>query len=164
MKTEIIELESILNQEMEAYGKLEQYIIDKKESLVKGDIEKLMFIDAEIEKFSRTAGNLETKRIEVSYKFSEENLSLKEIIERIEKEEETQNLTSLRLKLKKIVESIEKHNKINARLIENSLKIIEFSVNSIAKVFIPEISAYDNHGKARKISNTSGVSSVVHDI
>jgi len=164
MRSEVIELEKILDREIEAYSKLEKYIIDKKESLINGDIEKLRDIDCEIEIITSITGDLESKRSEVSSRFGDENLSLKEIIERIEEEDKVKNITNRRSKLKNLVDNIQRQNNINAKLIEHSLKLVEFSVNSIANALLPEMSAYNNQGKIQKSRvKTEIISSVIHE-
>lgn len=165
MKTEVAELEKILDQEVDAFSKLEKYILDKKDSLIKGDIEKLRDVDIEIEKLGFLTQNLETQRNEIGSKFSNENLSLKEIIDIIEEEDKSRNLSFLRKKLKKIVENVQRHNNINRKLIEHSLKLIEYSINSIANVLLPEGSAYNNLGKLNKKHGSSEIiSSITRDV
>lgn len=167
MKTNIIELEKVLSEEIETYTNLEKIIIAKKESLVKGDMEKLKNIDCEIEKFVSITQELDNKRISVSSKFSDENLTLEEIIEIIEKEDqkEAQQIANLRKQLKFKAENVQRQNKINAQLIENALKLIEFSINSIIKAVTPEAVSYNNMGKFKNNNrNKISVSSVIHDI
>lgn len=163
MITEVKELEKILNQEIEAYSRLERYIIDKKESLVSGDIDKLRNIDCEIEKIASETEILEKQRTQVTRKFGNENLTLKEIIEKIEQEDKTEKISGLRQKLKNIGGNIARQNKINAQLIEHSLRIIEYSVISIANILMPEASSYNNFGKIKGSNNKPGVSSVIHE-
>ncbi|EKE03823.1 MAG: hypothetical protein ACD_20C00147G0004 [uncultured bacterium] len=163
MKTELLELEEALNQEIEAYSKLERYILEKKDSLVSGDIEKLKNIDYEIEKFGSETEKLGTRRAKINSRFGSENLTLKEIIEKIEEEDKAEKISGLRLKLKNLAENIRRQNNINAQLIEHSLRILEFSITSIANVIIPEASAYNKLGKANNNPNNTGVSSVIHE-
>lgn len=164
MKTEILELEKILNEEIEAYTRLEKYILKKRDSLISGDLEKLKNIDDEIEKFGHEAEEIETKRIKTGKKLGNENLTLKEIIERIEEEDKAENFSNLRTKLKTIIENINRQNKVNTQLIEHSLKIVEHSIVAIANILIPEATAYNNFGKISKNQVKTGVSSVIHEV
>ncbi|OGH99416.1 MAG: hypothetical protein A2104_02390 [Candidatus Melainabacteria bacterium GWF2_32_7] len=164
MKTEILELEEVLNKEIEAYSKLEKYILDKKDSLISGDIEKLRNIDYEIEKFNSETGILEGKRAKITSKFGHENLSLREIIKKIEKEDKAEKISGLRIKLKNLAENIQRQNKINNQLIKHSLNILEFSIVSIANALMPEASAYNNFGKINNNQQSKGVSSINHEI
>lgn len=162
MKTEILELEKILNEEIEAYSTLEKYIIEKKDNLIQGNIEKLKYTDNELEKYSAIVEKLETKRAKVSSKFGNERMSLREIIDNIEDNRQAERISSTRDKLQNIAGNIQRHNNINAQLIAHSLKLIEHSVVSIANILVPESSAYNNSGKI-KCTQAETISSVVHE-
>lgn len=164
MIAEIIELEKILNQEINAYSKLEGYIQEKKETIVNGDIKRLKNIDYEIEKFNSIICNLEKDRQKATAIFGHENLSINDIIEQIEDNEQIEKLSGLKFKLKKIIENIQRQNKIINSLIEHSLKLIEYSVNAIVNVISPEIAFYNNNGKVKKSSNRMEISSVNHEV
>ena len=161
MKSEVVELEKLLDQEIESYSKLESYIVEKKNSLIKGDIEKLKYIDIEIEKFNSVISKLEGKKNQISKKFGDENLTLKEIIERIDNDAESKRLLNSREKLLNIVNNVQKQNKTNKELLKHALKLVENSINIIANVLIPECSAYNNYGKANKAS--AKISSIVQE-
>jgi hypothetical protein len=160
MNTEILELEKILNQEMEAYSKLEEYITDKKDCLVRGDIEKIKTIDTELEKYNYAVEKLEEKRKQIY----PENLTLKEIIKGIENKEHAERITALRGKIKGILSNIQKQNTINMELLKYSLKIVENSIVTIANVLIPEGSAYNRKGISKKRENTLNLSSIEHEV
>ncbi len=159
MNTEILELEKILNQEIEAYSKLEEYITDKKNCLIKGDIEKIKTIDTELEKYNFAVEKLEEKR----NKIYPENLTLKEIIQRIENKEHAERISVLRIKIKNIALNIQKQHTINTELIKHSLKIIESSIISIANVLVPEGSAYNKKGALKTREKIMNLSSVEHE-
>ncbi|MCK7521074.1 MAG: flagellar protein FlgN [Ignavibacteriales bacterium] len=164
MKTEIIELEKILDQEIQAYSALEKYIIDKKDSLISGNIDQLRSIDTEIEHLNSKMLELESKRKLVNSSIGNENLTLKEIIEKIEKEDKTkaERFSNIRDNMKNLSENIQKQNNINLQLIEHSLKMLENSVTSIAKALMPEMSSYNNIGK-KDNSNNISVSSIIRE-
>lgn len=164
MKAEITELEMVLNQEIEAYLKLEECVYQKKDSLVNGDIDRLKEIDMELERFTTVVEKLEAERVKATSKISNRNISLKEIIGLIEEKDQDQarRISETRDKLKQIVGNIKKQNTVNAKLIEHSLNIVKFSVNSIVNMLIPETSSYNNFGRVNGSSNT-GISSVIHD-
>lgn len=156
----ILELEKILNQEIETYSKLEECINGKKESLIKGDIEKLGAVDVELEKYNIVVKKLEEKRKQIY----PDNLTLREIIERIENREQASKISFLREKIKTSVINIQKQNTINNELLKHSLKIVENSINFIANALIPEGSAYNQKGASKTRKSLSGLSSVNHEV
>lgn len=164
MKAEVTELEMVLNQQIEAYLKLEECIYQKKDSLINGDMERLKNIDMELERFTTVVEKLETERVKATSKISSKNLSLKDIIELIQEKDQDQarRISQSRDKLKEIVGNIKKQNTVNAKLIEHSLNIIKFSVNSIVNMLIPETSSYNNFGRVNGNSD-KGISSIIHD-
>lgn len=160
MNKEVFELEKILNQEIEAYLKLEEYIDGKKNYLINNDIEKVKSVDTELEKYNQIVEKLEQKRKQIY----PDNLSLKEIIERIENKEQANKISSLRDKLKSILPNIQKQNTINAELLKHSLKIVEKSINIIANVLVPEGSAYNQNGMSKFEKRFSNLSSIEHEV
>jgi hypothetical protein len=162
MIKEITALEEVLNKEIEAYSNLEKYLSDKKDVIVKRDVEKLKYIDLEIQNWSEKIQTLDSKLMHISSDFEGENLTLNQIIERIENEQKQSELPTLKNKLKNIADKTRRQNKINLELLENAMKLIENSVNIIANAIVPEISSYNKRG--RKIENAAGiVSSIVHE-
>ena len=144
MKKEIMELEKILEQEIEACSKLEKAIINKKGLLIKGDIEGLMKTDIELEIYNSAVEKLEQKR-----KFLEtETPSLK--------------IKKLRKELKSSLNNIEKHNNITSELLKHSLRIVESSILSITNILVPESASYNNKGKING-ENTEIISSIIHE-
>jgi len=156
----IIELEEILNQEIEAYSKLEEYISGKKKYLINGDIEKVKVVDTELEKYNYIVEKLEVKRKQIY----PDNSTLKEIIERIENKEQANKISTLRDKIKIILSNIQKQNTINMELLKHSLKIVENSIVTIANVLVPEGSAYNQQGLSKSKKRIFDLSSVEHEV
>lgn len=145
MRNEILELEKILEQEINACSQLEKYITDKNELLVKGDIEGLIKTDKELEKYNEAVKKLEEKRQEIY------------------PDRHPPQLKTQVDKLKTKLINIEKLNNINAELLNHSLKIIEGSILSITKVLVPESSSYNRKGKVKQEETTQAISSVIHE-
>jgi len=160
MSKEIIELEKILNQEIEAYSKLEEYIIGKKQHLIKGDMEKIIVVDKELEKYNQVVEKLEEKRKQIY----PDNSTLKDIIERIENKEQANKISKLRDKIKNLLSNIQKQNIINIELLKHSLKIIENSIVLIANTLVPEGCAYNKKGAIKTEKRLSDLSSVEHEV
>lgn len=163
MQSEILELEKILNEEIEAYSKIEEFIHDKKDSLIKCDVERLKNIDYNLQQHNCLVAKLETKRKNVTSKISNENLTLGEIISRIEDKNQARRIVTSREKIKEVVTNIKKQNNICNTLIQHGLKLVEFSINSIANALVPEGSSYNRRGKTNKYKSQMSVSSVIHE-
>ena len=152
-------LEEILNQEIEAYLKLEEYINGKKTCLINNDIEKLRVVDTELQKYNCVVERLEIKRKQIY----PDNSTLREIIERIENKEQANKISNLKDKLKVILSNIQKQNVVNMELLKHSLKIIENSIVIIANAIVPEGSAYNRKGAIKAEKRLFNLSSVDHE-
>ncbi len=159
MQKEILELEKILEQEIDACSKLEQYIGHKKEYLIKGDIEGVMKVDCELEKYNCALEELEEKRLQLY----PDKKTLSEIIETIEEKKKAQDIEKLKDKLNEVLKNTQKQNYHSAELIKHSLKIIESSITSIVNVLVPENSSYNSRGKVIKDESAQTISSIVHE-
>lgn len=159
MNNEILELEQILNNEIEAYSKLEEYISGKNEYLIKGDIEKINEVDVELEKYNCIIEKLEEKRKNIY----PENVTLKEIIEKIENREQADKIANLRNKIKSILLNVQKQSTVNVELLKHSLKIVENSIVVIANALVPEGSAYNQKGVHKASKQLLNISSVEHE-
>ncbi len=166
MKAEIIELEKLLDNEIEAYSQIEQFIVDKKESLIKGDLENLRYADSNIEKFSSVINKLESKKNEITSKLGNENITLSEIISRIENEDKQQavRLYKSKEKIGMLVKNIHRQNNINMELINHSMKLIESTVMLISNALMPEVTGYNNLGKTNKHNSNVGISSIIEEV
>lgn len=156
----IYELEKILNQEIEAYSKLEEYISGKKQHLINGDMEKISAVDTELEKYNYIVEKLEEKRKQIY----PDNSTLKQIIERIENKEQANKISNLRDKIKSLLSGIQKQNTINVELLKHSLKIVENSIVVIANAIVPEGSAYNQRGATKTGKRLFDLSSVEHEV
>lgn len=160
MQKDIMELEKILEQEIEACSKLEKYITDKKDFLVKGDIDGVMKTDNELEKYNSAIEKLEEKRQQLY----PDKSTLSEIIQTIEEKNRAKNIENLKDRLNEMLKKTQKQNDINAELIKHSLNIIESSISSIINVLVPENSIYNNKGKVNKDDGSGTISSVIHEV
>ncbi len=145
MRNEILELEKILEQEIDACNNLEKYIIEKNDYLIKGDIEGLIKTDVELEKYNEAVKKLEQKRQEIY------------------PDNPPAHIEELKQDLKNKLISIEKKNLLNSELLKHALKIVASSITSITKVLVPESSSYNCKGKISREENTQTISSIVHE-
>lgn len=160
MNKEILELEQLLNQEIEAYSKLEEYISGKNTYLIKGDMEKVKTVDEELEKYNYIIGKLEEKRKQIY----PANVTLKQIIAKIEDKEQADKLSKLREKIKNILSNVQKQSTVNTELLKHSMKIVENSITVIANALIPEGSAYNQKGIHKTSKQLYTMSSVDHEV
>ena len=160
MEKDILELEKILEQEINACSKLEQYITDKKDFLVKGDIEGIMNVDLKLEKYNSAVEKLEEKRQQLY----PAKTSLNEIIDSIKEKNKTYRLKNMKNKLNNMLVNAQKQNNINSELIKYSLKIVESSISSIVNVLVPESSSYNSKGKIMKEETGETISSIIHEV
>ena len=158
MNEQLLELEAILTNQLDVYSGLEKLVLEKKNYLVKGDIESLKKVDIEIEKNSLVLKDLEFKRTQVNKMFGKGNILLSEVIKSITDKEQADRLEKIGHNLKRCILNIKKYNEMNSRLIEHGLKMIEQSVSTISRVLVPESSAYGATGKLKKVR--SDISSV----
>lgn len=159
MNNEIIQLEEILNKEIEAYLKLEEYISEKNECLIKNDLEKIKSVDEELTKYNFVIEKLEEKRKQIY----PENLTLGEIIKRIENKEHAGRISALREKIKNILNNVSKLSVVNSELLKFSLKIVENSIVVIANALVPEGASYNKKGISRNKNDILNISSVEHE-
>lgn len=160
MQKQLLELETLLEQEIDACSKLEQYIDDKRICLVKGDLKGIASADVELEKYNSAVEKLEEKKKQLY----PDKSSLTEIIESINEKPKALRLSNLRDKLGSSLTHIQKQNNINAELLMHSLKVIEGSIASFVNVLVPENSSYNHKGKFIKDEATETISSVIHEV
>lgn len=165
MQESIKELEKILNEQIDIYSDMENKIAQKKEILVKGDLECLKNIDNDIETLVQSINKLEYKRsrlLEINKDLKYKNLS--QIAEALPKNE-AKSILSTKEKLNKVLTNIKRLNDINAELIIHSIKLVQHTATLIGNTLNPEGSAYNRNGKIYKNNSiNSSISSVIHDV
>lgn len=160
MQKELQELENILEQELDACLTLEKYLVDKKKSLVKGDIDGVMKADLELQKYNAAVEKLEERKRQIS----PDSNALNAILENMQERNRAQEIKNLDEKLKSTIKNIQKENNITAELIKHALIIVESHVSSIVKAFAPETAHYNNRGKLAKDNEAEFVSSIIHEV
>lgn len=145
MRKEILELEQILEQEIDACSQLEKYIEEKNTCLINGDIETLTKTDIELEKYNEAIKKLEEKRKEIY------------------PDNPPAHIVNLKNKLKQKLTDIDNKNGISSELLKHALKIVESSISSITKVLVPESTSYNSRGRINSKENIGTISSVIHE-
>lgn len=157
-----IEMEKLLKSELEIFLKLEESIVEKKKHLIQSDMDNLRKVDIEIEKLSLLINNLESKKVDLLKK-SDNCKDFKAFIMNIKDDKTANKIFLLKEKIKNSAINIQKQNKINARLIEHALKLVESSVMIITNALMPESSSYNNLGKKQKGQAETSVSSIIQE-
>lgn len=158
MERDINELEQILDGEIDAYSRLEKCVMDKKDILIKGDMDALRKIDAQLENHIVLVSKLEKQRQIVISRIGCGTSTLRDIIDGVNNKESASSLDKKLLNLKDLVFNVKRYNDINAELIKHSLKLIEHSVVSIANVLMPESSSYNGKGRAKTDRKNQNIS------
>lgn len=147
MNTNTLELEQIFDQEIEVCLHLEKYMTDKREFLIKGDIDGLSKTDLKLEKYNAILEKLEKRRQEIYPTRSQEP-----------------KIKAKRNKLKDLLLKIDQQNTINSELLKHALQIVEKSIQSITQILVPESGSYNNKGRVNQADSKEIISSIIHDV
>ncbi len=143
------DFKSILNQEIQLYSAIENSLDEKKDIIIKGDLDRLAQIDNELEKLSERAHDLEKERLSTMVRMGKEGDTLNEFISSLQSGEDTIMLEHAREQLIKTTESIKQLSKTNRDLLTQSIHFIEQSVNVIASILSPNGASYGPHPTKR---------------
>lgn len=162
MKQYLDNIEEILDKEIEAYSVLEQHVSDKKELLVQNKVELLEPLDIEIIQQTTKVANLAKARQQQCVYVERIDLTLSELIAKAFEVDESQaeRFTEKKEKLESIVFNIQSKNNINAKLIQNSLLIMNKTIEFILKMLVPELDSYNQMGKMKKPNENYKMSSI----
>lgn len=166
MQKAIKDLEKILNEQISVYSDMENHILQKKEVLIKGNIDELKNVDIEIGKLVQTINRLETQRVRVlSIQPGLINKPLSHLAELASTKEEKKSLLTIKDSLASLMLKIKKTNDINAELIAHSIKLVQHTATLIGNTMNPEGTAYNQNGKNYKNNSSNrSISSVVHNV
>jgi flagellar biosynthesis/type III secretory pathway chaperone len=140
-------LKNNLSEQLGHYEKMEKLTDHKRELIVKGDVESLSELDKQIETVACHVLELEQKRVTLLERFATKDSRFSDFLMVLEPEL-AKPLNELREKLMAVMANIKKMNEVNVYLINNSIKWIEHSVNTISNILSPECSAYNARGRA----------------
>lgn len=162
MKQYLDNIEEILDQEIQAYTTLEKFVSDKTEIIMKNDVEALENLDIEIVQQTTKVANLARARQQQCIYVERIDLTFSELIQKAlgVDEIQAQRFTEKKNRLESIIADIQKKNNINAKLIQNSLLLMNRTIDFVLKLFAPELDAYNQMGKMKKPNDNYKVSSV----
>lgn len=160
-------LKEILNEEIDFYTQIEEKMSRKKTVVIQGNVEELLRLDQEMIALGQRTAELEQRRIAVMIKMGRENQTLKDFIGGLDSTD-MGPFKDARKRLCRVVESVRDLNNQNQTLLKMSLRWIESSVETIAKLLVPEGAAYTANGygkspvKQRTEPSTLGQSTIEH--
>ncbi|MBY0402758.1 MAG: flagellar protein FlgN, partial [Cyanobacteria bacterium] len=141
-----------------------EIMVRKKEAIVHGDIETLSRVDQELVRLYQQNSELEHQRLSLMIQMGYQHKTLNEFIGCLEGNH-AQIFKESRIKLNRVLENVKDLNQQNQGLLQLSLKWIENSVETIARLLTPETVAYsskgDKHGLFSKGENTTITQSTI---
>lgn len=152
-KPDIEALVSLLGEELSVYEKLCGLSLEKKEAVLKNDVDLLAKIIGEERALIVEAERLESRRISETSRIARElglegNVKISDL-KRFLEEDDFHRLESIAEKLKSVLNKLKEINETNRYLVESTLRYISYMIdalmNSISKV---------TYGKGKSPSST----------
>lgn len=131
-------LVSILKEQIKSYEQLLELAKKKQQALINNEIETLDNLNKEEHNVILQTTKLETKRLEIIRDLSNifgseiESFTLQDLEERAPEPYQEQ-LSAVYKELRLIVDQLQEVNQENSGLIEQALKIVNFTINTIAR-------------------------------
>jgi len=165
MISELKELENLLKSEIETYSNVEKCVMDKKNALIKGDIDSLSQIDQLMTEYIFQMEKHAVKRAEINKKFGKERMSLNEIVKKAASQDKVlaERIESYKNIIESKINNIKTIENTNKELLRHGLKLVESTIKIIASVLNPNTSAYNNRGKANENVLRGRSSSIVKE-
>lgn len=162
MKQYLDKIEEIITKEIDAYSVLEQYITEKTDVLMQNKTDLLENLDTEIIQQTAKVANLAKARQQQCIYVERIDLTFKEVIQKALGVDEDQaiRLEEKKDKLEAIVSNIQSKNNVNAKLIQNSLLIMNRTIDFIFKIVAPELDSYNQMGQVKRSNDTYKISSI----
>ncbi len=151
MASLITELKDVLSSQVIIYQELLDTSIQKKDIIVKNDIEALREILITENQIIGRNQKLEKKRLEVFEDMAmvlgkPKNVTLSQILEAIKEQPEAIIISDCREKILDIAQKLKVINEHNQELIELSASYVEFTINSLQFENSPQQTFYDASG------------------
>lgn len=155
-------IEKIIDKEIDTYKLLEKCINDKTDLIVKNDVQALEALDMKIVEHTASAANLARTRQQECIQVGRIDLTFSELIEKIMEVDENQakRFKEKKSNLENLVVGIQKINNRHAKLIENTLFIMNKTTDFILKMIAPELDMYNQSGRMNKINDNYKLSSI----
>jgi hypothetical protein len=154
--------EEIVDKEIVAYSELESMLVQKTELIHKNEVDKLEELDIKIIEHTTSLTNLIRARQNQCIYIERIDLTFSEVIERIKtiNEAQAERLQQKKQIMEKLTKEINKQNNINAKLIQNTLLIMNRTVDFILKLLAPELDLYNQRGQMSRINDNYKICSI----
>jgi flagellar biosynthesis/type III secretory pathway chaperone len=131
------ELYELLDNLIQLHKALYTLAVQKKDVLIKGDVDELVAITRQEQKLIKAVGSAEEARQAVvarlfaSLGFTRDNGTITDLIKLTTSAEEKMRLTTYRDELMRIVSELRDANELNQQLLEQSLSFVNMTLNLI---------------------------------
>ncbi|MDD3419510.1 MAG: flagellar protein FlgN [Candidatus Gastranaerophilales bacterium] len=162
MKQYLDKVEDIINKEIKAYGVLEELLQEKTDIIMKSDMDGLENIDSKIVEQTTSVANLVRARQNQCIYIERIDLTFSEIVNKAFEVDQAQGqrLNEKRTCMEELIGKVRHQNNINAKLIQNSLTIMNRTVDFVLKMIAPELDSYNQRGQMNKLNDNYKISSI----
>ncbi|MFW6309439.1 MAG: flagellar protein FlgN [bacterium] len=166
MKELVSNLITVLKNEFEYYQKLKDLAEIKNQAIIDNDVDELSQQIEKDKKVIETLDNLEEKRVDVLVALREElgleegQLEYEVLIENIS-DRAGEELNRVREKLLQVMEELHQINEQNKVLLQEAIKLNNFSFNMIANIVEPDLDTYTDNNKSNKNKSDSKIKRII---
>jgi flagellar biosynthesis/type III secretory pathway chaperone len=142
----------VLGQQAQTYEELYGLSQEKKDDLVKDNIDEIQKITDLENILISQHGRIEKKRVQLMKDIGsvlgvkDDSLDIPALINLMEGQDEQDELKQVRLRIRTALDKLAVANALNASLIENALDYIEYSLNVIRSSAMQEVQTYTVQG------------------
>ena len=154
MSDNIEGLYNILSEEYELYVKLNKTASEKNEAIVENEIEDLAEVVENEDELLKKIENLEEKRTKIIAELAQrhdldDDFQYKNLINNFP-EEWQDKFSDIREKLLEVIDEIHEKNEENTMLLDEAIKLNNFSLNMLSKAVSPENGTYNKKQTNKK--------------
>lgn len=154
MSENIEELYNILSEEYELYQKLNKTASEKNEAIVENEIDDLAEVVENEDEFLKKIEELEEKRTKIIVDLAEkydlkDDFQYSNLINNFP-EDWQDKFSEIRKKLLEVIDEIHEKNEENTMLLDEAIKLNNFSLNMLSKAVSPENGTYNKNQTSQK--------------
>ncbi|MGM0438537.1 MAG: flagellar protein FlgN [Bacillota bacterium] len=154
MSENIEELYNILSEEYELYQKLNKTASEKNEAIVENEIDDLAEVVENEDEFLKKIEELEEKRTKIIVNLAEkydlkDDFQYSNLINNFP-EDWQDKFSEIRKKLLEVIDEIHEKNEENTMLLDEAIKLNNFSLNMLSKAVSPENGTYNKNQTSKK--------------